>query len=273
MLSKETLQEIAKVAGLDAEALKTAIASDKEEQLSIKGHLFSDEELATLKTNVSKEAYERGKVAGVEMEFKEIRDSYGVEIEGKDFRKLMEKYGEKVMRDAKLEPSAKITELTNDIKKLQETLSITEKSKNEELTTLKAQMDRIAIESAVKSALPDSAGGLDREDLATLYFGKRQIRKTETGFEIIDTKNNETLKDKMQNPLSLSDDIKAFLEGRKLPTEGRGGKDENNFKTGVESLKSRSSVQEYCTKNNIPLHEQANILQKAMKNEGFDMAR
>lgn len=267
MLSKETLQEIAKRAGVEVEALKTAISSVNEEKLELTPvHIYTDEELTTLKDNMGKEGYNRGKVAGVEMEFKEIRDELGIEVEGKDFRKLISKYSEKVLADAKMEPNKKITDLTNDLTKLQETLRQTEEEKKREISDLKSKFDKMEVESLVKSKITD-------EDTYLIYRGKYDIRKTETGFEIVDLKTNEVLKDKMQTPVKVEEHLNSFIESRKGNPAGRGGTDDFSFKTGTESLKTRSEVETYCEKNKVPLHERASILAKAMKNEGFDVKR
>ena len=274
MVSKEDLQEIAKRAGISVDALSKAISSDIEEKLELpEVHSYTEQELVTLKDNISKEAYTRGKEAGVEMKFKELRDRHGLEIEGKDMDKLFEKYGEKILAEAKTEPSKKINELTQDLEKLRLTLKQTEEQKNNELSQYKSRMDKLEIETLVKSLLPEKAGDLEKEDLFLLYTGKHEIRKTETGFEIVDLKTNEVLKDKSQSPIKIQDDISKFMEGRKIPQNGRGGKDEQNFSTGIESLKTRTQGENYCDKNNIPLHERSSILLKAMKSEGFDMAR
>ena len=72
------------------------------------------------------------------------------------------------------------------------------------------------VESLVKSKITD-------EDTYLIYRGKYDIRKTETGFEIVDLKTNEVLKDKMQTPVKVEEPFKflhRITQGQSLRVVG-----------------------------------------------------
>jgi hypothetical protein len=274
MLKKETLQEIAKRLGIEADELQKLIASDKEETIELKTvHLFEDAELLTLKENSKREGYTEGKKAGLEMAIKDEKEKHGLEFEGKTIDNLLNSFKKKIETDLKVEPNKKIQELTADLEKVRQTLTQTEQEKQKEVEAIKNQLKQTKIESRLSQLLPEKTdNGLTRDDLKTLYFAKRQIDEDESGLKIIDRLTNEILKDKTQSPIKLETDIETFLIERNIrKIKGRGGDNENPPDNGIDSLRKRTDVETYFEENNIPISERAPILAKAMKNEGFDI--
>ena len=105
--------------GVKIETLKEALTSDNEVEVSYKsGMLLDDTQLTSLKSTVKKEGYNEGKVAGVEIRAKEIKEKFNIDIEGKDFDKIFTTYGENVLKDAKIEPDKKLKEVNDSLANL-----------------------------------------------------------------------------------------------------------------------------------------------------------
>jgi len=275
MLKDNDLQVIAKRIGLEADKLKDAISSDKEEELEIKEVTFFDaDELNTLKENVKKDGYKDGKKSGVEMEFKRLRELFGVELEGKDMEKLINKVVETKLSDAKVEPNKKISELEETIGKLRTTITDIEQDRDNKISDLRSKMNLSDINSQIRALMPNDDETLTQDDLTVLYKAMFRVEKSDDGLAIYDVKTNELLKDKMQKNINLSDSIDTFLEGRKIKRDGRGGGDKNNFKGDpLKNIKTNSEFNAYCEDNEITLADRATILTKVMQNEGFDLRK
>lgn len=276
MLKETTLSELAKRAGVSLAELKKGIESETEETLSFdtEGEFITHTELESIKERAGKDSYKEGKKAGEEMFIKEIKSDEGLEFEGKTKDQLMKVLKEKIQKETGSEPTKRIQELEEDKKKLQ--LSLTEKENELKAETEKfnSRLNGIEIESVIKNSLPDKlANGLTKEQAYKLYKADREFAKTADGIALIDPVTKQVIKDKKLNPVSITDDLKEFLKqfGEVYDSGRGGGDDPRKSKTNIESFTKRSDVEDYFEKNNIPLSEQAGILAKAMKNEGFKL--
>lgn len=276
MLKEITLQELAKRSGCSLAELKRAISIETEETLSFddEGEFITHIELDAIKERAGKDSYKEGKKAGEEMFIKDIKNDEGLEFEGKTKDSLLKALKDKIQKESGHEPEKRITELEADKKKLQ--LSLTEKEA--ELAKVSedfnSKLSNIEIESVIKGHLPEkTANGLSREDLYILYRAKKQISKTDSGIVLIDPVTKEVVKDKKLNPISIADDLKTFMsQFGESGDSGRGEGDKNTRgKTNIERLTKRSEVEKYFETENIPIPDQAAILSKAMKNEGFNI--
>lgn len=273
MINETQLKEIAKRAGvLDVKKFIEAAKSQDEQtiELSEDGAFMTPDEIQGVEARGEKVGYEKGKTAGYEILTKEVKRLGEVEFEGKTAQNIVSALKEKYSTEAGKEPNKKIEELEADKKKLQ--LALTEKET--EVTTLKNNIDNIYVESEIKTKLPEKLeNGLTREDIFTLYQANRKVVKTEHGYEIIDIKKNEVLKDKKLNPLKVEDDIATFLDrfGVTKPDGRKEGDKSPGKNTNIEGLKKRTDVEAYLVENKIPFPEHAAIMAKAMKNEGFDI--
>jgi hypothetical protein len=274
MLKETTVAELAKRAGISTGDLLKAIKSEVEESLTFEtdGEFITHTELDSIKERAGKDSYKEGKKAGEEMLIKDIKNDEGLDIEGKTKDQLIRALKEKYTKEAGSEPTKRITELENDNKKLRDLATESETKLKTETEKFTTQLNRIEIEAAIKNNLPDKlANGLSKEDAFILYKAKREFNKTDAGIELIDPATKQTMKDKKLVPISVSEDIKSFVESfGSISGNGRGAGDEGHKqKTNFESFTKRTEVESYFEKNGTPISEQSAILAKAMKNEGF----
>lgn len=274
MLKEITLSELAKRAGVAPAELKRAIGAETEETLSFdtEGEFITHTELDLIKERAGKDSYKEGKKAGEEMFIKEIKTDENLDFEGKTKDSLLKALKDKIQKETGSEPTKRITELEADKKKLQDTLTEKENELKNETEKFNSRLNGIEIESVIKNGLPEKlANGLTRDQAYKLYKSDREFAKTTEGIALIDPVTKQIIKDKKLNNVSIQDDLKTFLsQFGEVDNSGRGGKDEApKGKTNIEALTKNSEVEAYFEKNEIPLHERAGILQKAMKNEGF----
>ncbi len=276
MLKETTLSELAKRAGVSLVELKKGIESETEETLSFdtEGEFITHTELESIKERAGSDSYKEGKKAGEEMFGKELKRIAGIEIEGRNAEKVISAIKTAALEEAKLEPTKRIQELEEDKKKLQTSLTEKENELKAETEKFNSRLNGIEIESVIKNSLPDKlANGLTKEQAYKLYKADREFAKTAEGIALLDPVTKQVIKDKKLNPVSITDDLKEFLKQfGEVHDDGRGaGDDSRKSKTNIESFTKRSDVEDYFEKNNTPLSEQAGILAKAMKNEGFKL--
>lgn len=273
MLKAETLKELASRAGCSEAELKRTIGTDVEETLSFdtEGEFITHTDLESIKERAGKEKYTEGKKAGEEMFGKELKRITGLEFEGRNAEKVITAIKEKALEEAKVEPTKRITELEEDKKKLQQAVKDAEEKLTAETEVFNKKLTHVEIDALIKSALPEKlANGLTRDQLYKVYKSDREFTKTPEGIALVNPTTKEVIKDKKLNPVSIADDLKEFIAQFGEVEPGRGGGDgKQQKKTNIESFTKRSEVEKYCSDNEIPLSEQAGVLAKAMKNEGF----
>lgn len=276
MLTEANLKELAKRAGLNAQELIKAVKSETEETIDFdaEGEFLSHYDLESLKERAVKEGYKEGKKAGEEMFIKDIKNEEGLEFEGKSRDTFLRTLKEKIQRETGSEPNKRIEELMRDNEKLRANYTEKENELKAEAEKFNKRLHAIEIENVIKGALPEKlTNGLTREQAYKLYKADREFTKTDTGIVLVDPSTKEVVKDKKLNPVSVTDNIQEFINSfGTFDSTGRGGGDNiPTKKTNIESMTKRSQVYDYIEKNDIPISEQAGILAKAMKNEGFDM--
>lgn len=276
MLKETTLSELAKRSGCSLAELKRAIGTETEETLSFdtEGEFITHTDLELIKERAGKDSYKEGKKAGEEMFIKDIKNDEGLEFEGKTKDQLLKSLKEKIQKETGSEPTKRIQELEEDKKKLQQSIREAEEKLALETENFSKKLTGIEIESLIKNALPEKlTNGLTREQAYKLYKADREFSKTEDGISLLDPTTKQVIKDKKLNPVTVQDDLKTFLsQFGDQGDAGRGGQDDKKkSKSNIESFTKRSEVQKYFEEKEIPLSEQSGILQKAMKNEGFNM--
>ena len=231
------MTEIETVLGLAEGTLQEAIASDDAKKIEIPTGTFVDTENNTIFTNKDllkrdDNLKEEHKKAGLEMAIKDYKRDNDFDFDGKTLELLLSASNEKVLSDAKIEPDAKILELTGDLKKL--------KGINEELTI---NIDTIKQETAVKDNQRKIQGDILESIKGDLTLTKNQILTLfQDEFQVMDEdgkrlikKGGETLKnpDNM-DPLTLADVMPKFLEqfAKKVDGGNGGGDSTNEDKAG-----------------------------------------
>ena len=120
MLTKEQEKILTDTFGMNIEALKGALSSDKEEKIEFKSGTFMDEETLTgLKKTVKQQGYEEARQPVVEMAAKDLKKELGIEMDGKDLVAITKAYGVKILADAKIPVDKKLAESTESLANLQ----------------------------------------------------------------------------------------------------------------------------------------------------------
>lgn len=269
MLSKETLREIAKRSGIEADELQKQISSETEETIELpKVNIFSDEDLDSLKTNVKTASYGEGKAAGEEMRMKELKEKTGLDIEGyKDPDTFISALQEKTLKDAKLDPDKKVLEMQQKYDALNATYqsekTVLETKNAQLLSSISEKENDFLIHQTLPHELPN---GLEKSDLLLIVKNRFQFEKNEEGKQVVKA-NGEAILDAVGNPKKASDVLNEFYVERKFITpQGRGGKDSKSGEGGeFAALKTGDEVINWCTENKIPMNEFSEYIAKAKK--------
>ena len=239
----KNIEELEKFVKLEeGQSLKALMESEDEVSIELDGTLkvrtAEDEEafVNNLKTEFKK--------AGEEIAVKEVRNELGLEFQGKTVKNLANALSEKVKADtlaeAKIEPDAKIQELTADKEALV--------SKNQELTNQVSALTQeknniesgFKLDTALKSKMAaDSL--LSKEDRLDLFKKRYNPSYNEEG-QLLLHKDGQVMKnDTTRDPIGLdevmSDFDKAYLKEVK-PAGGNGGGDDPAGGGGSDQMES-----------------------------------
>ena len=252
MFSKESIESLAKFAGLTASELEAKINSESEETFTLPtGKFFTDDELDSRIRNEKTASYTEGKDAGVEMLVKSKKKDLGYDFEGKDFDSLLTFHEQKI-KSSFAKPNEKISELESDIQKLNSTHSAEIDTYQSKVVELEKSIERTFINNELLSVVPENTK-IPKADLMTLFNANYDVLK-EDGKTII-KQNGETLKDdKTASPLSLEDVFMDFATKRDYisKTPGRGGQSE--FGENGVNAKSIAAFQNAMEKKGFSLN-------------------
>lgn len=237
MLKQDTIQKIEQL--LKIKGLAEAIKAEAEIDVVIddKLHIFTDDEVQTLKSN----SYKDGKKAGVEMEVDDLKKELGLEFQGKTVKGLTEAFKKKVLDDAKIEPAQKVKELEEKVTTLQNTV----KDYEGKLSEKDKEVEGVKITNEIFQHIPEfgeNAPALGKNEVWQLMKSNGYDAKLENGKTVF-YKDGKQLQDKTANALPSKDVVELFLKEKKLVVEphtpgGRGGGD----KTPLSKAGSLSDI-------------------------------
>jgi len=193
--------------GIETGELK--ITTDKLIEKTDDQVIYSKPDFDIFKTNLSNDEYNKGKIVGREMMFKEAKEKYSVDFEGKTLDKFVEAYKAKVIADAKIKPDEKIKELTSDNDKLRSNYTTLENDFTAFKNVQSENQLRVSKDQKILSFIPENGLKVDR-DIALIAL------KAKSGIDInfnddkgaIVTQNGVIQKDeKTLQPV----DIKTFI--------------------------------------------------------------
>jgi hypothetical protein len=217
MLKKEALEKLAKLSKIEVSILEAAIKATEEQDIAISElNVFTVDELATRDSNAKKTGYNEGKVAGLEIAVKEQKEKLGIDVEGKTLDVLIDAYGKKILIDAKVEPNAKVAELTTSLKKVQDNLAAEIEAKKQ----LEGTISSIKTENTLISMFPDNVSDiLSKNEILGIVKAKYEF-VNEDG-KLVVKENGQIVKDATtQNAIDPKDVIKSYLTERKLVVDG-----------------------------------------------------
>lgn len=216
-MNKKLIEAIAGRLNLDVEALTKNLASEEEAEIKIpEGKLYSDEDIETLKNNHGKDRYEAGKTAEREVTYKNLSREAGLETI-KDPSEFMKAYQAKILKDAKIEPEAKVKELTSDLEKLQAQIQEKEKAFTDLENSHKSEKTKFTVQSKLK--VPETLG-LSQEEATSLFFMNHEVKDDGV------YKNGELMKDHLARPIPVEQAAEMFVADKGWNVEtpkGRGG--------------------------------------------------
>ena len=237
---------------MDKEEVSKAIETGKIEVKSDELVTYKKDEFETFKTNLSNEEYKKGKVAGSEMTIKEAREKFELEFEGKSLDNFAEAFKNKIITEAKAEPSKKIQELEIDKKKLQENYSTLQTQFETYKNQITEKEVRNQKDSILLKNMPDNL--LVDKDIALLAL------KNKTGIDVSFDEANKALiaingqvkkDDKSLEPIEINKDyITEALTSLNLIAKKEGGKGGDDEPGGGSSSNYDKFVKE-MEDNNI----------------------
>jgi len=261
----KNINELAKFVKGGAEVLQKAMSSDEEMSLEfVDGRFVTDEDLEGLKEKVKTEAKTEGQTIGYDFAMKDLKKDFGLEIEGKDREKIAKAVKEKIMADAKIEPSKKINELESSISNLREKYETDKNQWEAETGKYKNKLKDISIMSELQKNTPETKG-LKPNQFAVLARSEFDFDFDDNG-GLVAKKNGEVLRDKMERPLPVKDILTDFAtQNGWYGSEGRGGGNEGG--SGKSEFKSMNDVFKYMEENKVdPMSQEGVKLQEEFKN-------
>lgn len=273
MLSQKTKAALAKAAGIEVSVLTDAISGDEEKDLELKtSKHFTEAQWEAHETAIDTEKqgkYEEGREVGQKGVIKEMKETLGLNYEGRKPDVFIEKFKSHILEEAGQNPDKRVQDLEKDLKTLRE---VTLKEKEDKVNDLQGQINKLQTRTKVLKHLPKTLPeGINQEDALTIIEAQ-MIFEVKEGKEVV-KRNGEILKNDLREPLNFETAISDFATERKWRTNdgGRGGEDEPGGDGGVFSDPSKarkaSDLNKYFEKNGIhPAGEKAQeIRDKAVK--------
>lgn len=220
MLKKEDISKIAKLLKLDEATLNTALTATEETVLTIPElSVFTTDELTALTTNTKKIGYEEGRVIHNEMTAKTLKKEFGIDPDfSKDPIEVVRAIQEKVLKDAKVEPNQKITELNGVIETLKGNIAKfdTEKSEYEK------KLSQVYLEKDLTAKLPKNLAEIIDHSTALNELKANYEFAVEDGKPVV-KKGGQIVRDtKTQDPLPWETVITNHLKEKKWLSEEGG---------------------------------------------------
>jgi hypothetical protein len=277
MLSEKSINELAKLTGIDAQVLKDAQGNEAEVDLTIPEGLqvFTPDKFTefkdSFKANVLKEnqaTYEDAKRAGLEMAIKEKKQELGLEFDGKDLDSFTKHYQQHVAKELGKEPDKKINELTADLDTVRGTLKQKETEYQKQIEQLNQRLVQTEDNTLISGFIPDELpAGLNKQDATMLFMANHKIEH-EDGKRIF-YRNGQKLADEAMNPYDAKHVVNAFINERGWTGEGGKGRGAGGYTGSPSEFKSMNDVMAYLKDNNIdPLSTQGQRLQDEFASKG-----
>lgn len=256
MLSQKSKNAIAEVLGVSVDVLTSAISSEEEKDIDFDvKKSFNSQEWEDYESAVDREKkgkYDEGKEVGEKQLIKSMKDAVGLDYEGRRSEDFIQKYKDKVIKDANINPDQRVKELTDDI----EALKTSSTEKDTEISTLKGQLSGYKIDGKISEHLPGTLPkGLKKEDVLGIIKSNYSFDVDEEGKEVV-KQNGEILKDKTRNHISFEQAITDFVTERGWNVAGTGGRGRGNeLPSGSVSdpkkIRSMSELRQYFEDNDI----------------------
>ncbi len=228
-LKAETIAVICNKLKIPKEDFEKALNEEAEVDITIDESLqvFTKTEVEARDRNTADE----NKKIGIEIGSKNVRKAAGLPDEiGKDPAAIAAAIVKKAVDDAKIEPSAKVMRLNEQITQLQQVIT----DKDEEVNSLKLQTANAKRESEMIGYLPKNRSeSLTDSEYIALIKGIITVEECD-GAVLVKNEKKETIRHPTtKDPIGVKEAIAGIFESRKgwlqeggpIPPSGRGGKD------------------------------------------------
>lgn len=219
-MNKKLIESIAKLAKVkDVKAFTEALQSESDTDFNLDTDnliVRTKDEDSQLRENIINEAKPDIWKQATEIQIKDMKKEIGLDFEGKKPEDFISNFKSKVLSEAKVEPNKKIEELESSLGKLRSQLE----EKDSAFSELQTNIEQDKVKFKAQSLIPELSNGLTRDEATSLFFMKHEIK--EDGVY----KDGQKLKDNLENPLSLEDSVKSFVQEKGWDSRqpsGRGG--------------------------------------------------
>jgi hypothetical protein len=247
-MSIKNLNELAKFVKGGADVLQKAIDSDDEQSLEfIDGRFVTDGDLETMKETVRVDAKKEGNTIGYDHALKDMKKDFGIELEGKDRKAIVEAVKSNILTAAKVEPNKKISELETSLSNIRKEFSTGKEAWETAETSYKGQLKDVSIMSELRKHIPE-INGLNSNQFTTLVKSVYDF-DLEDGV-LVAKKNGKPVKDKMEQNIPVESILTDYAtQNGWFKSNGRGGENEQGGNKG--DFKTMNDVYAHMEKNNI----------------------
>jgi hypothetical protein len=206
MYNKATIDKIAGMLGLNAEEFATGFTSEDEVELKLaEGRFLTKEQEETLKDNHGKTRYDAGSEAAREMQLKDMSKLVGFEESIKDPQKFIETFKANILKQAKIEPDKKVSELEASLETLRNTIL----EKDTANSNLQSEIKNIQTRTKLLGAIPKLADiGLKNDDVLDLFLKSHEIKDDAVYY------NGTVLQDDMAKNMPVEKVLNTFVSER-----------------------------------------------------------
>lgn len=237
--------------GFDVSKLIEVAKSDKEESLDVPS-LKTKDEFSKLKTEdqfntFGTNRFSEGKSAFSEIKAKELKETHGIEIDGKDIDKVIEAITAKKLKES----GAKPDEWAEEKKLLQKSFNDEKEGRKSDNVSFSKKLANFEMRGEV-SGLVDSTKKtkIEKGDILDIFFLKHR-NETQDG-RTVWFQGDKKLQDDSLEPLSTKDVFGSFMDERKYyVNSGMGGEDGDKPGGANGKFTTFAEFEKYCEKNDL----------------------
>lgn len=234
-MSIKNLEVLEKTLKIEAGTLQKAIDNDESVDVEIQELIIrTKEEDETNETNLRADLKDEFQAAGLGVAIKTARTEHNLEFEGKkDLNNLLTAFKTKVLKEAEVEPTKRITELETDLTTVRQNLTDSE----QKFTDLTLSVEKGKSQAGINNSIMDAIKGettISKPQILTLFNSDFSTSLNDDG-KIEIKKNGEVLKNESDRSLKSIEDVMSEFSKpfAKKAEGGRGGDDDpGNAKEG-----------------------------------------
>jgi hypothetical protein len=272
MKKVDLMKKLSDLTKIPADKLTEIVTSEVEEvEVELAElHVYTDEELESLKINMNKETTKTAIEMAVKEQRNYLKETFGndFDFQGKTMANLVEtaiKVGEK---KAGVKPNEQLQEKDKIINQLRENIQTLETEKNQVVDEKNRFLMDYEINSTITKAIPTDLETIWTSDEISELFKKNYQVVVEEGVKVV-KKNGETLRDKKtQSPLPVEAVVSTWLLEKgvtKKTAQGRGEGDGKGKGDARSEFKSVADIVTYAEEKGLSNEQQVELTRKFYK--------